>query len=211
MEELVQLIERGLLTNLILESRHPKEPVVVVKRPTPWEIVGTGNYEAVFAHPAYSDYVVKVYAPGRQGLWEETEVYKMLGKHPAYSECFHAGDSYLVLKRLRGVTLFNCLKKGIKIPKHVIEDIDNALDYARERGLHPHDVHGKNVMIADGRGVVLDVSDFLKQEDCAMWEDLKKAYYRYYVPVMLRRPFPLPYFMVDLIRKGYRKFRKKKS
>lgn len=45
----------------------------------------------------------------------------------------------------------------------MILDINKALEYAREQGLTPCDVHGKNVMMEKGRGYVVDVSDFLKQ------------------------------------------------
>jgi hypothetical protein len=207
----VHYIEDELLPHLSIKSVHHKEPVVVEHVPQPWEVVGTGNYAAVLLHPEYPDRVVKVYAPGRQGLWEEIEVYRRLGKHPSYSECYHSGESYLVLKRLHGVTLFNCLKKGIRIPIQAIEDIDKALDDARRRGLHPHDIHGKNVMLFEGRGIVVDISDFLKQDDCTMWDDLKKAYFKFYVPFMLRRPVPVPFFLVEMIRKGYRKYRRHKS
>lgn len=52
------------------------------------------------------------------------------------------------------------MKQGILITEQAIRDIDIALDYARSRGLHPHDVHAKNVMVNDGRGLIVDVSDF---------------------------------------------------
>lgn len=87
-------------------------------------------------------------------------MYRRLGKHPAFSECLHVGDVYLVLRRLSGVTLYDCVRRAIPIPRQVIEDIDDALAYAVQKGLYPHDVHGKNVMMKDGRGIVVDVSDF---------------------------------------------------
>ena len=87
--------------------------------------------------------MIKVYAPGRPGLTEEVEVYRRLGIHPAFSQCLYAGENFLVLKRLYGTTLYDCLHKGIPIPEQVIQDIDDALHYARSRGLFPHDVHGR--------------------------------------------------------------------
>ncbi|MFP3345078.1 hypothetical protein R0J87_21605, partial [Halomonas sp. SIMBA_159] len=86
---------------------------------------------------------------------EEKEVYQRLGKHPAYSQCFYAEENCLILKRLQGVTLYDSVNRGLKIPKQVIKDIDSALDYAREQGLFPHDVHGKNVMMWQGKGYVV--------------------------------------------------------
>lgn len=200
-------IERELLPVLQVESEDPHDPVVVKKIPKPWRLLGAGNYAAVLTHPEYSDLVVKVYAPGRPGLEEEAEVYRRLGKHPAYSECFHYGKRYLVLLRLSGITLYNCIRRGIPIPRQVIEDIDEALAYAVSKGLNPHDVHGKNVMLKDGRGFVVDVSDFLKPEPCTMWDDLKKAYDKFYLPPLHR--LPVPDFVLNAVRKGYRFFKKR--
>ncbi|MDF2959814.1 MAG: serine/threonine protein kinase [Paenibacillus sp.] len=207
--DLIQLIEQELLQQLKIESVNPHDPVEVQVLPMPWKLVGAGNYAAVISHPGYNGLVVKVYAPGRPGLEEEAEVYRRLGQHPAYSECYHAGDTYLILRRLSGITLYNCVLKGVPIPGQVVEDIDAALDYARSKGLNPHDVHGKNVMLQDGRGVVVDVSDFLKEEPCYMWDDLKKGYNRFYVPFF--RHIKVPAWMLTAVRKGYRYFKRLNS
>jgi hypothetical protein len=199
-------IEHQLLPQLEIYSKQPYDPIVVHYIPKPWKLLGSGNYAAVLLHPNYSDLVVKVYAPGRPGIEEETEVYRRLGKHPAYSECLHAGENYLVLRRLTGVTLYKCLQRGLPIPRQVIQDIDEALAYAVNRGLNPHDVHGKNVMMKDGRGLVVDVSDFMKQEYCPMWDDLKNAYDRFYYPWV--RKMPIPNFALNVVRRSYRKWKK---
>ncbi|WP_051620917.1 serine/threonine protein kinase [Paenibacillus sp. UNC451MF] len=203
-QPLIDLVEQQLLPQLNIESVYPHDPIVVHHVPKPWKLLGAGNYAAVVSHPDFSDMAVKVYAPGRPGLEDETEVYRLLGKHPAYSECYHTGECYLILRRLSGITLYNCILRGIPIPRRVIDDIDSALDYARRKGLNPHDVHGKNVMLKDGRGIVVDVSDFLKEESCSMWDDLKTAYDRFYFPVL--HHMPVPEFLLTAVRKGYRWF-----
>lgn len=40
--------------------------------------------------------------------------------------------------------------------------------------MNPFDVHGKNIVMFDGRGYIVDVSDFYKQGTCRKWADLKK-------------------------------------
>jgi hypothetical protein len=200
--EMIDLIEGGLLPRLRIESVDPHDPIEVRHLPEPWKLLGAGNYATVLTHPDYSELVVKVYAPGRPGIEEETEVYRRLGKHPAYSECFHAGGTYLILRRLHGVTFYNCLLRGIHIPRQAIDDIDAALDDARSQGLNPHDVHGKNVMLQNGRGIVVDVSDFLKQEPCTMWDDVKTAYNRFYFPFL--HHIPIPRHFLNAVRKSYR-------
>jgi hypothetical protein len=208
LENLVRQIEAQLLPYLHIESIHCNEPVVVRKVPSSWRPLGTGNYAAVFYHPSFPEYVVKVYAPGRPGLAAEEEVYRRLGRHPSFSACFYCNSDCLVLKRLRGTTLYDCLSLGIPIPKQVIEDIDQALNYARSRGLNGHDMHGRNVMMSEGRGLVVDVSDFLNPEPCSAWEDLKWAYYHIYLPVLAPLRIKVPYKMLDLVRKTYRLFRR---
>lgn len=208
MNRLIESIHQELLPGLRIESLDPHNPVVVHQVSTPWQLLGAGNYAAVFYHPSYPDQVVKIYAPGRPGWAEELEVYRRLGSHPAFSECLHAGEDFLVLKRLYGVTLYDCMHLGRRIPKQVIKDIDRALDYARGRGLHPHDVHGRNVMMHEGRGLVVDVSDFLHKEPCSAWDDLKKAYYWLYLPFFSPLRLRMPYFVLDIVRKIYRRFRR---
>ncbi|WP_175598171.1 serine/threonine protein kinase [Paenibacillus luteus] len=202
------LMEQTLLSDLELNSVDPTNPIRVDVVPRGWKLLGAGNYAGVFMHGEYPEIAVKVYAPGREGWESECEVYQRIGDHPAYSRCYHAGEYkghyYLILKRLQGKTLYQCIIDGVAIPKKAIEDIDQALDYARARGLHPHDVHGKNVMVKDGRGIVLDISDFLKEEPCQMWDDLKKAYNRIYMPFLSKRPKPVPEWVLNGVRKGYR-------
>ncbi|WP_281890869.1 serine/threonine protein kinase [Paenibacillus sp. YYML68] len=205
----LQQIEEHLLVGLEMASESEHDPIQVYTVPEPWTIVGVGNYAAVFVHPSWPEWVVKVYAPGRPGVEEEQEVYRRLGNHPAYSQCLHDGERYLLLRRLTGVTLYNCIRRGIDIPQQVIDDIDAALAYARSKGLNPHDVHGKNVMLQDGRGLVVDVSDFLKEEPCEMWDDLKRAYERLYVPFL--RKARVPDWLLNAVRKGYRLLRRWRS
>jgi hypothetical protein len=201
---LVESIHQQLLPQLQISSVDPHDPVIVDHLPSPWRLQGTGNYAAVVYHPDHPDKVVKVYAPQRPGFEEEVEVYHRLGSHPAFSECLYAFGGVLVLKRLHGVTLYDCICKGLPIPEKVIRDIDQALDYARSRGLHPHDVHGRNVMMYQGRGLVVDVSDFLHEETCSKWKNLKRAYYWLYLPLLYPLRLRIPYFVLDFVRKSYR-------
>ena len=201
---LIESIHVELLPKLQIESVNPHDPVKVVHIPEPWVFIGAGNYAAVVHHPDFPDVVVKIYAPGRPGFEEEAEVYKRLGKHPGFSECFHAEDGFLILKRLNGVTLWDCIRLGLRIPKQVMRDIDEALDYARSRGLFPHDIHARNVMMYEGRGLVVDISDFLQQEKCSKWDNLKKAYYWVYLPLIYPTGIRVPLSLLNFIRKSYR-------
>lgn len=203
---LVESIHQELLPRLQIESVDPHDPVEVRYLPDPWQLLGRGNYAAVVSHPDYPNQVVKIYAPGRPGFEEEVEVYRRLGSHPAFSKCFYASNNFLVLKRLYGVTLYDCMQRGLRIPTKVIRDVDKALDYARSRGLHPHDIHGRNVMMYENKGFVVDISDFLHEESCSKWDNLKKAYYWLYRPFISPLKLRIPYFVLDIVRKSYRRF-----
>lgn len=211
-EEELCLIDQKVIDSFLqevkIESRSPDDPVVVMHTPYPWEMVGTGNYAAVFAHPDYAALVIKVYAPGRPGWEQEVEVYRKLGETRSFPICYQVGEGYLVLKRIKGISLFDCIRFGIPIPVQVIEDVEEALAEARSKGLYPHDVHGKNVLMDAGRGFLIDVSDYYKNIPDSKWKDLRKAYYRVYVPYLKDRGWKVPLWVMDSVRRGYRLFKK---
>jgi hypothetical protein len=113
------------------------------------------------------------------------------------------GDRHLVLKKLNGVTLFQALKEGIFIPRSVIEDVDKAIKYAKHRGLNPTDIHGKNIMMKDGKGYIVDVSDFLKPYTCPKWHHFKKMYIFLYTPLFRKFRFAIPFWLLEKVRKSY--------
>jgi len=206
---LLQAVEGELLVTVCVRSIDPHDPVRVENLPCPWAVVGCGNYAAVFLHPDHPSLVVKVYAQGReQGIALEAEVYRRIGRHPALSECFHVGSNYLVLRRLYGVTLYDCVRQGITIPAQAIADIDAALSYARQRGLYPHDVHGRNLMLHQGRGFLVDLSDFLNPEPCRAWQDLRLAYRWLYRPLIAPLRLRLPGPLLNATRRCYRVYRR---
>lgn len=210
MKTLIDYIDNILLPNIDIKSISTFDPIIVEHVPEPWILLGVGNYAAGLTHPDFPEYVVKIYAPGRSGIQEEVEVYEKIESHPSYSKCFYHTENYLILKRLEGKTLFFCIKEGIQIPKQVIDDIDEALEYARSLGLNPHDVHVKNVMIVEGRGVVVDISDFSESKKCFLWEDFKKAYYKIYLPLFYKYHPAIPEFYLNIIRRSYRLMRRRK-
>ncbi|AWB29411.1 serine/threonine protein kinase [Clostridium botulinum] len=207
-KKFINIIDNDFIPNLKMKSINPSDPIKVEFVPKPWILLGCGNYAGVFTHPDFDNLAIKIYASGRDGLREEIEVYKTIGEHPAYSKLLYSKNNYLILKRLKGITFYNSLIKGIKIPKHIIKDIDNALEYARERGLNPHDVHAKNVMIVNNRGVVVDISDFKHKEYCCLWHDFKKAYYKLYIPFVYKLDIPIPNFVLDTIRRMYKRYKR---
>lgn len=206
--DLLERIDLELLPQLSLRSIQPHNPVRVEAIPAPWQVLGSGNYAAALLHPHHPALVVKVYAPGRPGLEQEAEVYRRIGRHRAYSHCFHVGRGFLVLQRLPGITLYDCLRRGVPIPAQVIADVDAALVHARQRGMQGNDVHGRNVLLHRGRGLIVDISDFLNPEPCTAWRDLRWAYFRFYLPLILPLGLRAPAPVLDALRHGYRLHRR---
>lgn len=208
MEEYVRLIKQELLPGIELRSENPFDPIVVINHSKSWKTVGCGNYAAVFVHDKQPEWVTKVYGRSPDELTKEIGVYKKLGKHEAFSCLYAYGENYLVLKKLEGITLFNAIVKGEQIPETVMIDVDSGLQYARSVGLNPYDVHGKNVVMKDGHGYIVDISDFYKSGYDSKWDDLKKAYRLIYKPLLYKWHPPIPLAVVDMIRKGYRTYKK---
>lgn len=206
-DDYLHLVERDLLPQIQLTALSPFNPILVINGSNSWKTIGSGNYAGVFAHDSNPEWVVKVYGRNPEELKKEIDVYKRLGYHESYSSLYAYGENYLVLKRLEGITLFDAVVKGKPIPETVIEDIEAGLAYARLVGLNPYDVHGKNVVMYKGRGYIVDVSDFYKQGFCRKWHDLKKAYYKIYRPFIYKHHPPIPFFIVEGVRKGYRLYR----
>ncbi|MCM3689830.1 serine/threonine protein kinase [Neobacillus niacini] len=210
-EKYIKLIGNELLPNIQLSMEDPFEPIIVKNFSNTWKTIGSGNYAGVFLHQSNPKWVVKVYGRKPEDLKKEVDVYKKLGNHESFSSLIDYGDNYLILKRIDGINLFDAVVKGIRIPESVIVDVDEGIAYARSRGLNPFDVHGKNVVMSDGRGYIVDVSDFYKQGKCRKWDDLKKAYYRIYLRFIYKYHPPIPFFIVNSVRKGYRLYRKIKK
>jgi len=209
-EKYVNLIKRELLPAIELRTENPFDPIVVGNYSSVWKTVGCGNYAAVFEREEEPDRVVKIYGRNPDDLENEIEVYRKLGNHHTFSQLYAYGENFLVLKKLEGITLFNAIVEGEPIPESVIHDVDEGLRYARSLGLNPYDVHGKNVIMKDGRGYIVDVSDFYKSGYDSKWDDLKKAYYWIYRPLLYKWHPPVPFMVVDGIRKGYRFYKKLK-
>ncbi|APH04758.1 hypothetical protein [Bacillus weihaiensis] len=196
-------IKEEIIDKVSIISVEPYDPVVVKNIPRGWELIGRGNFAAVFTHPSLPNKVVKIYAENKKGIEEEVKVYKKLGYHKSFSMLYTFGSRYLVLERLEGVTLYQAFIEGIFIPKSVLGDVDDAIKYATKQGLNPTDIHGKNVIMLNGHGYIVDVSDFLKPYKCPKWRHLKRIYTLLYFPLYKLHPFSIPITLIERIRKSY--------
>ncbi|WP_134699500.1 protein kinase family protein [Ammoniphilus sp. YIM 78166] len=148
---------------------------------------------------------VKIFFPSFAHLAkEEASVYQVLQGSPYYPALYQVGADYLVMDYIEGITLFECLCRGILITKEHILEVDKALEDARERGLNPSDIHLRNILVTtEGKIKLIDVARFRQTKNCPQWEDLKRAFYRFYQ--MPYFPKKIPPFILNLTAALYKR------
>lgn len=194
----------SLIPQVRVHSVNPRDPVIVSTHPDAWRCIGVGNSAAVFQPQEQPDIAVKVYAGDNSAMAaHEAGIYERLGDSEYFPRCYGHGRGYLVMEYRPGRNLYDCLVQGQFIPEQVIRDVDAAIAYARERGLNPSDIHVKNVLVHEGRGYLVDVSDYLNEGTCKRWDTLKKAYYDYYLD-LYKPGLGVPSWILETIRKWYK-------
>ncbi len=170
--------------------------------PPPFQVVGFGTDAVVVRHPSLPELVLKVYAAEKvRCLADEFEAYERLAGSPFFPTCFGRGERHLMLSYERGPTLLDCLVRGIPVPKEAMDGVEAARAHARAVGLHPKDIHLKNVVL-QGTGVkVLDLSRYLVAGEDPVWDHIVVGYRRLY-PLLRGRPVPMG--LVDLAKRLYR-------
>lgn len=210
LKSLIVLIEENLIKNIVIESKY-RHSVKVSNIPINWHVLGTGNYAAVLFHDDFPEYAVKVYRRTSnkyknksQGINDEVLVYQKLNsfKRNFFAQLHHYDyeRKYIIIDRIEGITLYECLRRGIKIPDEVINQVDNAIEYLKSLNLSPHDIHFKNIITLDKTAKIIDVSDFLNFEYCPLWDHSKK-FYSFYNKIHI---FPIPAFLLNIGKNFYK-------
>ncbi|MEK3995020.1 serine/threonine protein kinase [Psychrobacillus sp. FSL K6-2365] len=189
------------LSKIKVFSNANNEPVTISGDLDDLKCIGVGTDAAVFQSLSAPDYAFKLYAKDRVNKVKvEANVYHILGDSPFFSTCFASYDEYLVLSYEEGKTLFDCILQGIHIPEQVVNDVENAIEYVRNKGLNPRDIHLKNILLQNGRAKIIDVSEYVLPGNDYRWEHLKKGYEQYY---HLIDGNSVPFWLVETIRKWY--------
>lgn len=189
------------LSRISVFSNPNNEPVTISGGADDLKCIGVGTDAAVFQSLSVPAFAFKKYAKDKiTKVKVEANVYQILGDSPFYSSCFAAYDEYLVLSFEEGKTLFDCVLQGVHIPEQVINDVEDAREYVRSKGLNPRDFHLKNILLQNGRAKILDVSEYILPDLDLRWEHLRKGYDQYY---HLFDGSPVPFWLVETIRKWY--------
>ncbi len=163
--------------------------------------IGVGTDAAVFRFMHRPHLAFKVFSDEKiDKIAKETEVYLKLGRSEYFPQYHGSGSNFLILSYEEGITLYDCLLKGIHIPEQAIEDVENARDFSFKKGLNPRDIHLKNILLHEGRAKILDVSEYMKPGNDKRWQFLKEGYYEYYSIIDGKS---LPHWMIETARKWY--------
>jgi hypothetical protein len=190
----------SLLAAVRIRAGAGNEPITVEHVPAPLRVLGHGTDALVVRHPGLPELAFKVYAPTTVGcLADEYAAYQQLAGSPYYAACLGRGDFYLVLSYEPGPTLYDCLVEGIPVPQAAMADVEAARAYARAVGLHPKDVHLKNVLLQGERAKILDVSKYVASGDeDAVWDALAEGYRRLYPFLRGRR---IPVWLIEVVKR----------
>lgn len=177
------------------------KPVTIRGSADDLRCVGIGTDAAVFYYHKTPHYAYKVYsdqALEKKGV--EASVYENLQGAPYFARCYGEGPNYLVLSFEQGITLYDCLLQGIPVPEQAILDVEEAREFIRSKGLNPRDIHLKNVLLQEGRGKVLDVSEYVQEGNDHRWEHLLWVYNHFYP---LISGVQIPAWIVETINHWY--------
>ena len=167
------------------------------------ELIGKGRSAYVFLIRGTSK-VLKVFFPPHEPIArEEAEIYSLLQDNEYYPKLYDSGINYLVIDYISGNTMFECLTKGIPITEQHIRAVDEALLYAKDKGLNPSDIHLRNLFVTpDGKIKLIDVARFRQIKYCSQWNDLKEAFRVFYHKLPKKK---YPEFVLNFIAFLYKK------
>ena len=179
------------------------EPVAIDHLPPGLRLIGYGTDAVAVQHPLLPEHVFKVFTPETVGcLDDEYRAYQALDGSPFFPRCLGRGPSYLVLSYEAGPTLYECLVHGLPVDPRVMADVEEGRVYARRVGLHPKDIHLKNVVVQGDRAKILDVAKYVAAGDeDPVWEHLAEGYRRFYPIIRGRR---IPVWVIEVAKRTYR-------
>ena len=141
-------------SKILLQSKHEN-----------LELVGIGRSAFVFKIKSTEKVLKVFFSPFIAVAKEEAQIYRKLQGIDYFPTLYEAGENYLVIDYLNGLTFFECLSRGIVISPQYIKEVDQALLRARQRGLNPSDIHLRNLFLtSSGEIKVIDVARFRQKK-----------------------------------------------
>lgn len=189
------------LSKIKVFSRPNNDLVTISGEAEDLTCIGIGTDVAVFQSLFAPAYAFKLFAKDKVNkVKAEANVYHILGDSPYFPTCYASYDDFLVLSYEEGKTLYDCILHGIHIPEQIINEVEDAREYVRKRGLNLRDIHLRNILLQNGSAKIIDVSEYTLPDNDFRWEHLKKGYEQYYHLIDGKS---VPFGLVEMIRKKY--------
>ncbi|MXQ55169.1 serine/threonine protein kinase [Shimazuella alba] len=190
------------LSTIKLEKKVDSQEVTVLHIPGTFQIIGVGTDAVVVQHETEPTFVYKIYVDQAVHKCEvEYSIYEQLKDCKTYAVCYEKGPNFLKLSYEKGPTLYQCLEQGVEINPEVIEEVEAAREYARQKGLNPRDIHLGNVIFQDGHAKIIDVSEYRKSGNDNRWEHLVEGYHMFYSYI---KGMKIPTFLIETVKKLYK-------
>lgn len=190
------------INEIQLEKKVDSQKINILHIPDSFQVIGIGTDAAVVQHESDSETVYKIFV--KEAEWKcevEYSIYEQLKGCKTYAVCFEKGPNFLRLSYEKGPTLYECLEQGVVINSEVIEEVEQAREYARKQGLNPRDIHLENVIFQDGHAKIIDVSEYRKSGNDYRWEHLVEGYHRFYSLIEGRQ---IPTLLIETVKKLYK-------
>ncbi|BAC13241.1 protein kinase family protein [Oceanobacillus iheyensis] len=167
------------------------------------QIYGTGRSAVVFKVNGEHKVIKIFYPPFEETAIQEKNNYEKLEGSNYYPTIYESGPNYLVMDLIEGKTFFECLAEGILLESDYVHQVEEGLQYAREVGLNPSDIHLHNLIVTkEGSIKIIDVARFSQEKQCTQWQDLKNGYEKYYHRTYF--PTKIPKWIMNSVSKLYR-------
>lgn len=195
-----ELIEKAV-NHIKVKSAPNNEQVRTAGEHKDLQLIAVGTDAAVFRFRSSPELAIKIFASDKLAkLTMELDVYRKIGDSIFYPKCYGSGANYMILSFEEGITLYDCIVRGISIPEQVIIDVEKARSEVLEKGLNPRDIHLKNILMYNGRAKIVDVSEYMVEGNDLRWEYLKRGYEEHYHLIDGK---PVPLWIVETVRKWF--------
>lgn len=167
------------------------------------EYIGRGKSAYVYRWKG-TEKIIKIFLEESRGEFIcERKVYETLGDEEGFLKMYVYGENYLVLDYIQGKTLYKLLREGVFIKAEYIEKVAEYVENIKRKGLHPNDLHLKNILIdGEERVWIVDLARFLDKKRDKRWDHLYWVYWHLYRKRWFPKRWKSRY--MDYIVKGYK-------
>ncbi len=193
------------VTEIVFENKGGKTNLVNV--PEELVLIGKGRSAYVFKIKDVNMAIKVFYPPFEHIAQDEARNYKKVKGIPYYPSVYMSGKNYIVMDYIEGKTFYQCLIEGVRLTENHVNQVNEALNAARNKGLNPSDVHLHNLLVTkDNKVHIIDIARFSQRKDCSQWDDLKKGYLTHYHRFYF--PKKVPRWLMNVVAKIYQSIKK---